>query len=278
MIKFHADKLYVAFSYEEDGILIDFQKWESNEEACVYADLLQEFIDNGSAILNGKECLVSYDAIYQLSTYERHVLALPELYPYTIYVQPKGLLKDSSFRYLISYRQSKLGRRFKFKRTGGIITSDDSQYLLSMEQLNLVQSIYEFNQLPPESKTLNGNLIVFSQIKELSKKAKAILDNYLQKENVFVPSKLKIEIEKTGVDKFEIVPSIDSPLSDQFDRYLDSRVEAPENIALTDKKNNRVRVVLNEEKQKVINLLKRDYKRATSQSLTQLAAYVNVTS
>lgn len=270
MIQYQPSTEYIAFRFTRDGNALTFSQWEEDEEACVYSELLQEFIDNGLAVVDGDACNVSYDGIYKLSTYERRALGLPEIYPYTIYIQPKGLLRDSSFQYVISYRQSKLGRRFAVKREGAVINAGNCEYLLRMEQLRLVEAIEEYNTLPIESKSLNGNLIAFSQIKELSELAQATLDKYLTKENVLVPSKLKIEVDKVGEDCYEVYPTIDSPFSDQFDRYLESREEVPDNLALTDDNNGRVRVVLDDDKQEQIRKIRKNYRRVSSKDLKEL--------
>lgn len=270
MIKYQSSSDYISFEFYKEGKPVDFQQWASDEESCVYSDLLQEFIDNGSAIAEKCSCKVSWDSIYLLSIYERRALGLPDLYPYIIYIQPKGLLKDAGFKYEVSYRQSKLGRRFKINRSGGIIEVGDNSFLLSKEQLRLVEAIDEYNSIPFENKTLNGNLIAFCQLKGLSEAAKAILDKYLQKENVLVPSKLKIEIDKVGEDQYEVVPTIDFQLSDQFDRYLDSRSDIPDNIALSTDANDRIRVVLDEDKRNVIRKIRENYHNATSKELKDL--------
>lgn len=270
MISYTATSDCLSFTFNRDGETVDFQQWDQDEEACVYSELLQEFIDNGSAVVEGDACNVSWHAVYQLSTYERHALGLPELYPYAIYIQPHGLLKDRDFHYDISYRQSKLGRRYKVTRSGAIIDTGKDKFLLRQEQLSLANAIDEYNSLPIESKSFNGNLIAFSQLKELSLQARAILDKYLQKEKVFVPSKLKIEVDKIGDDRFEVVPTIESPLSDQFDRYLESRTEVPDNIALTDDDNDRVRVVLDDDKQNVIRKIRKNYRNVSAEKLKDL--------
>ena len=259
MIQYQPSTEYIAFRFTKEGNTLPFSQWEEDEEACVYSELLQEFVDNGLAVVDGVACNVSYDGIYKLSTYERRALGLPEIYPYTIYIQPKGLLRDSSFQYVVSYRQSKLGRRFAVKREGAVIYAGHSEYLLRMEQLRLVEAIDEYNALSIESKSLNGNLIAFCQIKGLSELAQATLDKYLTKENVLVPSKLKIEVDKIGEDCYEVYPTIESPLSDQFDRYLESRELVPDNIALTDDNNDRVRVVLDDDKQKLIRKIRKNW-------------------
>lgn len=270
MISYSATSDYLSFTFNKDGKDLDFQQWKQDEEACVYFELLQEFIDNGSAVIEGYACNVSWHAVYQLTTYERHALGLPEQYPYAIYIQSHGLLKDKGFRYDISYRESKLGRRYKVTRAGAIIDTAKKKFLLRQEQFALVDAIDEYNSLPFESKSFNGNLIAFSQLKELSLQARAILDKYLQKEQVLVPSKLKVEIDRLGDDKYEIVPTIESPLSYHFDRYLESRTEVPDNIALTDDDNSRVRVVLDDDKQKVIRKIRNNYRNVSAEKLKDL--------
>ena len=270
MINISSTNDSICLEYTKDGKILPYSEWTEDPDASIYADIVNEFSDNGQADIHELSCELSYDAVYKLSTYERNALSIPELYPYVIYVQPKGLLKDSSFQYTVAYRESKLGRRFQIKRQGAIIDTGSQKYLLSKEQFKLVEAIDEYNQLPFESKSLNGNLIEFSRLKDLSQNAKAILDKYLQSEDVYVPAKLKIEIEKCGEDSYELIPSIDSAYSDQFVRYLESRNEVPDNIAVSDDNNNRTRIVIDEEKQNIIREIRKNYKRVSARKLKEL--------
>lgn len=260
----------IFLEYIKDGRTMPYSAWKDDSEASIYADIVNEFADNGQAIVREFGCELSYDAVYNLSTYERNVLSIPELYPYTIYIQPKGLLKDSSFQYAVAFRESKLGRRFNVKRQGAIIDTGSKKYLLNRYQFELVEAIDEYNHLSFESKTINGNLIEFSRLKDLSQKAKVVLDKYLQSEDVYVPAKLRIEIDKCGEDCYELVPSIDSTYSDQFVRYLESRNEVPDNIAVSDDHNKRTRIVIDEEKQKIIREIRKNYKGVSAKKLREV--------
>lgn len=118
MVKVSATTDSICLEYIKDGKTVPYSAWVEDPEATIYADIVNEFADNGQANIHELGCELSYDAVYNLSTYERNVLSIPELYPYTIYVQPKGLLKDASFQYAVAFRESKLGRRFSIKRQG----------------------------------------------------------------------------------------------------------------------------------------------------------------
>ena len=270
MVKVSATTDSICLEYIKDGNTMPYSAWKDDSEASIYADIVSEFVDNGQAFVHELGCELSYDAVYNLSTYERNALSIPELYPYTIYVQPKGLLKDTSFQYTVAFRESKLGRRFNVQRQGAIIDTGSQKYLLNKNQFELVDAIDEYNLLPFENKSLNGNLIEFSRLKDLSQKAKVVLDKYLQSEDVYVPSKLKIEIEKCGDDCYELVPSIDSAYSDQFVRYLESRTEVPDNIAVSDDHNNRTRIVIDEDKQKIIREIRKNYKGVSARKLKEV--------
>ena len=270
MIRITASSDYIILDNICNDIFMPFDQWAQDEDATIYSDLINEFVDNGLAIIEEGHCLLSYDAVYQMTINERSVLSIPSLYPYSIYVQPKGLLKDATFQYAVSYRESKLARPFHIQRQGAIITIDSSTYLLPKEQFEFISAIDEFNVLPICEKALNQNLIAFSRIKELSQKSKIILDKYLQSEDVYVPERLKIEIEKTGNDTYDIVTTIDSPFGDQFSRYLKSRTDVPDNIAVSNEKNERTRIVLDDKKRGIIRNIQKNYKNVSSNDIAQL--------
>lgn len=276
MITFKASSDYITLSYEKENRSLPFSEWASHKETLVYAGLLSDFIDNGQATANESGIHVSYDAIYSLSVYERKALSLPELYPYMLYIQPKGQLRDDTFSYHVSYRVSKMGERFQVHREGGIIQTQKGCYLLHKEQFELIEAIDEYNALPHSEKTFNQNLIQFSRLKGLSQNARVILDKYLESENVYVPSKLKIEIDKVGDDCYEVVPCLDAcddcnqSVANDFSRYLEARTEVPDNIAISTSDNGRVRVVLDEEKKNLVEKIRKEYTRVPSKKLKEL--------
>ena len=63
MIQYQPSTEYIAFRFIKDGNALAFSQWEEDEEAGVYSELLQEFIDNGLAVVDGDACNVSYDGI-----------------------------------------------------------------------------------------------------------------------------------------------------------------------------------------------------------------------
>ena len=250
--------------------IVPFDQWCQDDEASICADIVNEFVDNGLANIEQGRCILSFDAVYQMLPNERSVLTIPPLYPYSIYIQPKGLLKDATFKYDVSFRKSKLDRPLSVKRQGAIIEDGSICYILPREQFELVSAIDEFNALPLANKVLNSNLIAFSRIKDLSQQSKVILDKYLQSEDVYVPDRLKIEIEKIGENLYDVIPSIDSPYADQFSRYLESRTDVPDNIAVSGDNNERTRVVLDDGKREIIRLIKQKYKHVSSREMAQL--------
>lgn len=270
MIRITATSESLILRYDKNGMTLPYSEWVNDDEAFGYVDVLSEFTDNGLANACEDCCELSYDAVYNLSIYERNLLSIPELYPYIIYIQPQGLLKDPTFKITATFRESKLGKRFSVKREGAIIDTGVKSYLLPKEQFSLVEAIDEYNAIPVAQKTHNGNLIEFSRLKNLSQTSKVVLDKYLQNESVYVPSKLKIEIERYDDDTYELVPSIDSEFSDQFVRYLDSRSDVPDNIAVSDDYNARTRIVLSDDKREIIKKIKRDYKRVSARKIKEV--------
>lgn len=274
MIYWKANSENILFSYAEENKLIPYAEWKNSEEGEIYTSLLQEFIDNGQAVLQEGACAVSYEAVYRMTHSERKALNLPCFYPYKIEINHKGQLDEKNFSFKIVFCKNKLGKRFKTEREGAILKADNEVFLLNATQFKLVQAIDAYNSLGEEDKSFNNNLIHFNQIKILAKEDDHILlDKYLENEAVFVPKELKIKVNSLGNDLFEIVPTINNPLADQFDRYLASRTEVPENIALSANESTaRVRVVLDQEKQKTIRNIREKYSRATSKQLQELVS------
>ena len=274
MILCKATNEYITFSLQENDAVVPFSEWGCKDDGEIYANLLEEFIDNGQAFKTENGCTVSYDAIYKMTHAERRVLNIPPFYPFKIELSHNGLLAEKDFTYKVIFCKNRLGKRFKMEREGAIIQVDNERFLLNRTQFKLVKMIDEVNSRPETNKSFNENLTAFNQVKSLAQSdAGVLLDKYLSSEAVFVPKTLKIKVNQLDSDLYEVIPSINSPLADQFERYLSSRNEVPENLALSPEEgSSRVRVVLNEEKQATIRTIRKHYSRASSTQLEELVA------
>ena len=71
MVRISSTNDSICLEYIKDGKTVPYSAWVADPEASIYADIVNEFADNGQADIHELSCELSYDAVYKLSTYER---------------------------------------------------------------------------------------------------------------------------------------------------------------------------------------------------------------
>ncbi len=235
------------------------------------SSLFHELLENGLAEKENNKILISHEEICRLSPVDQNILNLPDTYPFEIKIDPDGLLQSPDFKFKLRFFEYNNGNQLFGKREGCILTLDDEiQYLLLPDQYLLCKAVDEFNSQP--GKELPTNLIELSNIKELSKKSGAILDPFLENENVIVPEKISLKLNKGTDESLEILPEIenlkDEKLVRQFEeKKFDRFNRIPATYTLTDENNNRIRIPLTEKQQDEFKKIKKY--RKTSGELKQ---------
>lgn len=271
-LKYNIQEDGILFVIEKDGSCVPAGFWEANELLSARTEVLQELVDNGNAVFTDAGCLVEFNALYLLTSAERRVLNMPEMFQHRIFIAADSLLNDCNFRYKVSFR-SKSGDRFRVTRRGPLVLYSNKCQLLSQEQFLLLNAIDEFNGRDPSQKGMRHNMIELERIKLLAEKAGARIDSYLANEHVHVPSKIKMEIEKSGDNIYTVVPSIEHPMAHQFDRYMRQYTDAPDAIAMSDDNNERTRIVFNNEQKSVIQMVKDEYSSVGQEKLAKLVEH-----
>lgn len=245
----------IVFSSKENGEEIDFDKW-SDTDACIYYLPLATLVDNGFASLLGKKCIVPFESIYQIAQDDRDILGIPCLYNQAMRLRAEGTLNRSDFKYKIELlTHVPDGEMIPFERFGNIINSNSCEYLLSLDQYELIKRVDEFNQT--SEKKFDSNLIAFAEIKRYALKANCYLDSYLENENVVIPERVKLEIEQKD-SEYEISPSIDIEEKDKFTSVFKHMRKIRDVIPVPKRDGARIRVVLNEKQRNELWLLKSD--------------------
>nr|WP_321372748.1 SNF2-related protein [uncultured Bacteroides sp.] len=263
MIQWSYENNNFIFSIEENSSFLSVEKWcESNNE--LYLITLKVLVDNGFGKFTNFQCKIPGENIYELSDTDMLILGLPSQYEYDIYIQSKNFLNGTDFKYIVDfYTFAPGGKRLIALRQGPIIEIDDKKYILREEQYKLCQAIDEFNTLETTNLSTNNNFITFSNIKGLSKKASAILDLYLDGENVIFPDKIIVNLNYSE-DGLEIIPTIDSPIGEKFTEKFDKRNQVKDIYPIDDDNGGRIRVVLKEEQKEQLKKIKDEFRHVSS--------------
>lgn len=255
MIQWRYENENFIFLIEENGSLLPVEKWgESNNE--LYLETLKILVDNGFGEFTDYQCNITCEYIYELSETDMLILNLPTQYEYDIYVQSHNFLNGSDFKYIVDfYSFAPGGKRFNAVRKGPLIELDNEICLLRKEQYQLCEAIDEFNSIEKTNFSASNNFITFSKIKGLSKKASAILDLYLDGENIVFPDKIVVNLNYSE-EGLEVAPTIDFPVGKKFTEKFDKRNTVNDVYPIDDTNGGRIRVVLKEEQKEQLKAIK----------------------
>ena len=246
----------ILFRSSFDGHTLGFEQW-TNTDDSIYHQPLSVLVDNGFANIIEDGCLVPYANVYQLDDMERLILGVPPIYSKTIFVRANGMLNAQDLQYQISYLESAPdGDVIPFDRHENILTHDSIEYLLSESQYELVSAIEQFNATKSEERKPENNFMAFATIKQLAKKAQAVVDSYLSNENVVAPDKMKIHIER-DTEGFSMMPQIDIEENKKFQDTFNRLRKVVDVYPIQRDNGERVRVVVKPEQKEGLNAIKK---------------------
>lgn len=245
----------LVFAVNIDGHDIHFKEWNATDD-CIYYFPLANLVDNGDASYYKHECIVPFESIYLLDEQECCLLGVPVPYDKALRLRGEGMLNTPDFKYkleLLTHIPD--GRLINFEKGGNIIVIQGKKYLLNEFQYELFNQVEVFNQLSEEEKTTDNNLRQFAVIKQLALQAGCELDSYLANENVYVPDRIKLKIDKDE-DGFTVKPSVDIPEAEKFTSTFEKMRRVQGLYPVQNEKGERRRILLNSEQQECLKPLK----------------------
>ncbi len=252
----------VEFYFQHDKENISFEKWTLHFESYeVKAQwwFLKELIDNGQADTADYFVFVPNETLFELSAIDLRLLDMPDFYPFDIKILSRGGLEQSDFNYQVTFCDFNGDPIFARKIGCVLRLTSNRAYLLTKEQVALLNAIESFNHLPKEKKLYTENLLRFSEIKGLARETGALLDGYLNTTDVVSPRKIHLRLS-TSRDTLEIIPEIkelDDRGNDIFQKSFDfhPQIESVYTIQRTD--GSRTRVVFNGDQQDALYEIKK---------------------
>lgn len=255
MLTQYTNNIGLVFAVNIDGHNIHFKEWCTTDD-CIYYFPLANLVDNGDALFDKYECTVPFESIYLLDDQERRLLGIPEPYEMALRLRGEGMLNTPDFNYkleLLTHVPD--GKLLTYIRSGNIITIEGKKYLLSEYQYELFNQVEAFNSESVTEKTIHNNLRRFANIKALALQAGCELDSYLTNENVYVPDKIKLQVDGDN-DGFMVKPFVDIPESDKFTDTFEKMRRVQGVYPLQNENGERCRVLLNIKQQECLKLLK----------------------
>jgi HJR/Mrr/RecB family endonuclease len=237
--------------------LFEVADWQELQQAFLsQLSILKELNDNGSAEFTNNTCEVECIHIVQLNEIDKQILGLPNAYPCEIYVESDGVLTQSNFKFKYGfYDFCPNGTMFNVLRCGPVLYIAEREYLLSENQYHLCKAIDEFNKLPEEERGNVKNLLKLSELKTLSRESGLVLEQFLNKQELFVPDKIKLGIDFTN-GALEIFPALEIENAAGFLNTFDRLPTVRDVYPVSGNYGETTRVVISEEQKRELVKLK----------------------
>lgn len=213
----YSNNIFSFFFLNQLGNKILVLNWvELQSEFLSELAILRELESNGLADFTIDSCEVDVLEILKLSDLDKQILNLPNNYPHEIFVESDGVLSQSTFKFKYGfYDFCPNGTRLNVTRNGAFVNVDSNMYLLSENQYKICEVIDDFNSLIDSQKGTVFNLKKLSELKTLSNESGSILEHFLSNQELFIPEKIKIDIEYNN-GLLEIFPTVDIENSVKF--------------------------------------------------------------
>lgn len=182
-----------------------------DKDTRIKLQILRQLIDEDQAILQEQEVIIPHPVAAGLPPDERASLGLPEPYPFFIEIKAAGNLSDPGFHYIYAFTDGCGQPLVNPRRIGSYLELAPGQgYLLSQQQYALLETLDACNsqqgQAATRQEAMHNNLLEFARIKGLAQTTAATLDMYLSEEQVIVPTRVGVRLQKKDNDTLEIEP------------------------------------------------------------------------
>lgn len=233
--------------------------------------LLKELLDNGQAELSDTEIFIPCEEVCRLDFVEQSLLGLPEPYPFDLEIRSDGTFNQTDFRYNYQFLQPDL-KPLHPERIGCVLRlTAEWAYLLTGEQFSLLEALAAFNNPETHDKKYEANLLKFGTIKGLAAKTSAVLDEYLNQEEVVAPKTVRLRLREDG-DGIEIVPDVVGVDGAKFEEVFD-RFPSPESVYNISQPNGgRTRLLFKNEQREALKAVKR-HRRVSHEEIEAIAKH-----
>ena len=187
---------------------VDKQKWEwlTGELEMLYSE--------GKALYLDSCYVIPHDTASSFSEGKRHLLGLPPVFPYDIYVTSNGRIGTSGFSFTITYRDKNnepiinpviIGSYIEIHKVG-----TGMSFMFNHAQYDLVREVMHFNKMVEEetdSKELVPlGLEIMAKVKSYIQAADATAEPYIKSTKIMAPDALSVKVESNGDGTYRVMP------------------------------------------------------------------------
>lgn len=184
------------------------------------ANCVQQLVEQELGETRGQDVVVPYANFSTIDDLEYTFLSdLAPWAPFSLSIEATGSLGLPKFGYRVAFL---LGSQQAFvERVGAFVRRNTQVYRLSPATYQILDQIEYFQNLAEVDQTKEQGLKVLSSIKELGRISGTEFDEYLTKEEVLVPSRVRVNIVSHEDDRISLAPAFEGVSEDAMrDAFL----------------------------------------------------------
>ncbi len=233
---------------------------------------IASLLEMGLAEVDGKRVQLDYSNFEAIQKEDFKITnAFTQASPFLLKIDRRDMVGQPQFSYRYSYMLG--GSPVSVNRFGFYVErpATNHVYCLDGRMFALVEAMDDFNSLPPEEKTPQRAWMDFANIKRWAKEVHAALDATLLKNDVIVPSSIGLDLYEDQDGALSFIP-VCAELENAEFRAVFVRNTSAEGLYSLDRPGlGRVRIVLTEKQQRVLETMKRVH-RVTGEEKAALKA------
>jgi len=239
------------------GNSVPTSSWNDYQDVILSElSILQELEENGLAVKTEMSVNIDPDDLLSLNDIEKHILSLPDEYPFSIYIEADGIISTGSFKFKYGfYDFVPNGNRLFYKREGVVLNSDKGEYLLRPNQFRVLQIIEEFNTKPEKERSFQKNLSCFADVKRLTDEEATLLDDFLRSENVLKPDKIKIDVSFEN-EVLTLKPKVEGLEQSSLEKAFDLSPSIKPVYNVDNESGSKTRVIIDEQQKEQLSKVK----------------------
>jgi hypothetical protein len=254
-----ADKAGLRF--EAPVMLNRRENWPPDAKAARFgrqtAFEIEQLLELGVAQVHDSAVVVGYEQIADADAFGIDIASRWTPWcPFLLKIDRYSDLGRPDFRYKYEFLRG--GRPAAIDRVGCFVrrAGTSTIYRLDSQTYALVEEMDRFNAAGPESKASRAAWLTFARVKDCAGAVGAALDATLQKNDVVVPSSIALSIVEDAQGRLSFVPRCPEVDADDFEHVFNRNDSAEALYSLSGSDGKRVRIVLTERQQEVLQRMK----------------------
>lgn len=213
--------------------------------------------ENGFVETIGSDLFLSYGQVGQLDDEDRALYdTLAPSAAFSVGLHDRGHLGSESFSIEVVFHLG--AKEVHPARLGPFLSYEGSVYQMPFGAYELIRQVDAINALPSgEKKDLGVVLRYWGETREKAELAGASLSGYLDDERVVVADRVAPTFLESDSGKTTVVPEVSGASIDGFESEYLKHAEVPDRYSVRDAQGQRVRVVLEPEVKKVLEVWNR---------------------